>query len=818
MAVGPFWSAIAPIEQTNLITNPSFERGTAGWGTIQAGTVGSAANVQQFGAWSGSIAPTSNGTTGAISPTFTATNGVAYTFSAYVRGANGIPYKLGIGDSNGVNLVGSTNFTGGGTWQRVVGSWTEASGATRRLVFQKNANADTTAFYIDGVDITAGSLTTHIDGDQDGCYWLGVPHASQSVRSGTYRGGGSVILLQSLGLIIDEEPGIGMPPQEITAQSFALQPGAEFQRARSAERSLTLQATFIGTNTQDLHITRRRVFNVLKIDAVSPQQPTRFWYSGAEGTVQIDAVYAGGGEFTGRQGFSEVTPLRFVAHDPYWYAPTQQGTALAPRVALGSANFIVKRDPYGRWGTMGQSGTTFQGVSATGGVSDLLYNNGTLFACGSWGTAGGTKAVNIAMYFPDTNAWGTLTGGTVVAAGPLLKMAYAPWGSLYFGGFLLQTAGTATQTVAQWNSNGFGSLHGGTVGTSSAGRLQTMLLSPTGTLFLTGPGMTSFGGTTGTIIGMWNRGTWGTLTGGSVNSVVSALAYGKDNRLYAGGVFTSAGGTSAQRIAQWNTAWGTMTGGMDQGVFALSVAPDARIIAGGGFSTAGAGSAAAMAAWNGVQFQALGSGIINTLSPVQVLDIYTDQLTGDIYASGIFNFAGGLKVPDGVARYNGYAWLPLDIDVAGLNAGTYQAIELAPDRTLYAGGTWAGTAQAAAVAQIVNTGMGEAYPTFKARNTGSGTVRMYQLVNTYPTGDGLWFNLILQPGEEVTLTTEPGARSFTSDAQGNVFPTIMPGSNIASFRLTPGTNYISLFCDSDNVAASIYWQNRHDSADGGTIY
>lgn len=819
-----FWGCVLPVAKANILSqSPSFERGTSGWGTIQAGTIGTTSQFQQFGAWSGSVAPTSNGTAGARSPTFSAGNGTDYTASIYVRGANGIPYRLAVADSAGVNFVngGTTTFTGGGTWQRYSVSWTEASGATRTLVITKNSSADTSAFYLDGAMVEAGSITTYIDGDEDGCYWLGEVHASQSARSGTYRGGGSVVALADLGLKPDDTPGIGMPPMEVTGQSYALLPGAEYQRSRATERPFNLTFRPItGTTTQDFHMTRRTIIDAFKPDAVDPQQPIRFWYIGGQGTMTIDAVYASGMELGQMDGpMAEDGALKFVAHDPYWEFTTDQGTALAPRVALGSANFIVKRDPYGRWGTMGQSGTTFQGVSATGGVADLLYTNGTLFVCGSFGTAGGTKAPNIAMYFPDTNAWGSLGPGTVAQAGPLLKMQYSPWGSLYFGGYLGQVNGTAAKTVALWNGGGFGTLTGGSVGTTGASANVQTLLMTGGTLYITGPGLTSFGGTTGTILGYWANGTFGTLTGGSVNGVVSALAAGKDRKLYLGGQFTQAGGTAANRVAVWFGSFGTLGGGMDQSVFALGAAPDARIIAGGLFGTAGAGSANAMAQWNGQQWFPLGSGIVNTTSAVYVLDLFADQRTGDVYANGIFNFAGGLRTPDGAARWNGYAWLPLDIDVAGANAGTFQAIEIAPDRSIFAGGTWAGTAQAAAVAEVVNRGRAEAYPTVKIRSTASsGTARVYQLLNTYPTGDGLWFNsLILQPGEEVVFASGPGGRTLTSSYSGNIFGSIMPGSNIASWRLMPGTNYVSLFCDSDNVAASIYWRARSWSADGGTV-
>jgi hypothetical protein len=76
-----FWHIVVPTGRTdrNQAINPSFELGTAGCGTIQAGTVGTTSGAQAFGAWSGSVATTTNGTAGFMGPSFTAGNGTAYT-------------------------------------------------------------------------------------------------------------------------------------------------------------------------------------------------------------------------------------------------------------------------------------------------------------------------------------------------------------------------------------------------------------------------------------------------------------------------------------------------------------------------------------------------------------------------------------------------------------------------------------------------------------------------------------------------------------------------------------------------------------------
>ncbi len=814
-STGPFWYAVLPCEGTALNDNPSWERGTAGAGAIEGATLGSAANEQQFGAWSLSVAPTSNGTSGAYLGTAPASNGSAYAYSAYVQGVNGVSYMLAVADTSNA-LIGSVPFTGGGTWQRYSGTYTEVLGANRRVIVRKAGGADTGTFYVDGWNFAPGSVTTYMDGDQEGCTWLGFPHASQSVRSGQSRAGGSVVALSALGFTVDESLGIGMPQVENSSQSYAIVPGAEFQRQRARERTITLTSYLTGTSWANLHQLRTAAINTFRIDVTTLEQPTRFYYVGGLGTVQIDAIYDAGLEFGKPDGFEETVSVRFVAYQPYWQGVTDEGTALASRVNIGSAVHILKRDSLGRWGTMGQNGTTFQGVSATGGVSDILASNGTVFVCGSWGTAGGTKAPNIAMYFPQTNLWGTLGAGTIVSAGPLQKLAMSPWGSLYVGGFLQTTNGTNTRLVAQWNAAGWGSLPGGTIGTSGASWIQTMCFN-SGTLYLAGLGMVSAAGTAGTAIFMWSRGSWGTLTGGTITGGnISALTMGLDQRLYLGGPFTGVAGSTANHVARWDlSGFGTLSFGMDNSVFALATKPDGQIVAGGPYSVAGSGSAACMAQYNGVQWFAMGSGLANSLSAAIVFDLYADQRNGDVIASGIFNYAGGIRIPDSIARHNGYAWVPLDVDITSTQ-GTFQAVEQDTAGNLYAGGTFAGTAQAAAVAQVVNTGRALGYPILKSRNIGNGTARLFQLLNP-TTNARIFFDYVLQPGEEVTLDLTPGARSFTSDYAGNIFSALVPGGNLASWNLLSGINYLSFFADSDSLVNSIYWRPRHWSADSGTV-
>jgi hypothetical protein len=607
-----------------------------------------------------------------------------------------------------------------------------------------------------------------------------------------------------------------MPPLENTAQSYALQSGGQFQRTRAKERAFTLAARVEGTSWTDLHITRDRIINTFKIDAAVNQQPVRFWYAGGQGTVQIDAILDAGLEFGENDGFTEHTTVRFIAYDPFWYTPTTEGTSLLSRRELGSTNYIAYRDPLGRWGTMGVNGTTIQNSSQLSVRTILPLDTGTVLLGGNWGTIGGTTYTAAGLWNAETNRFGTLTGGTIsIQSGPdnciVHKMIRTPSGSVYLGGFWGTLGGTVYASIGQWNG-AFGTLTGGTVEIGGLpGEIHDLAFN--GTLFVGGNFLIA-GGTSAKHIAQHVNGAWGSLTGGTASSLVWAIALGKDNKLYLTGAFSSIGGSAANGFAFWNGAYGTAPAGLDDDGFCIAVGDNGLVYPGGRFLAADNGSANGIAKWNGVTLTPLGLGIQN---PGLAYSLLVDKRTGNLIAGGRFGTAGGVKVSDGLAVWNGAAWIPPDIAIDP-GQGTFYALAQSASGTLFAGGDFAGTAYCASVTPLVNTGASDAYPVFSVRNVGAGTVRMFQLVNTL-TSDGIYFNLTLQPGEEATLDLTPGQRSFTSSYRGNVFGNILPGSNIATWRLAPGTNYVSCFTDThpNNAQISLYWHRRLWSADGGTV-
>jgi hypothetical protein len=137
---------------------------------------------------------------------------------------------------------------------------------------------------------------------------------------------------------------------------------------------------------------------------------------------------------------------------------------------------------------------------------------------------------------------------------------------------------------------------------------------------------------------------------GRIFPEVHALAVSGSD-LYAGGGFTTAGGSAANGIAKWDgSSWSALGSGMNGTVRALAVS-GSDLYAGGYFTTAGGSAANRIAKWNGSSWTALGSGmgsgrVYSTPTPAVIA---LAVLGSDLYAAGEFTTAGG-KVSAYAAR------------------------------------------------------------------------------------------------------------------------------------------------------------------------
>jgi hypothetical protein len=284
--------------------------------------------------------------------------------------------------------------------------------------------------------------------------------------------------------------------------------------------------------------------------------------------------------------------------------------------------------------------------------------------------------VRIDPTFSDAN-W--LSMGDVLGADSDVSAAVVDGsGNLYIGGNFTLVGNTLANRIAKWNGTTWSPL-----GSGMDDRVQALAVSG-GDLYA-GGWFTTAGGNPATNIAKWNGSTWSPL-GSGMNGLVFALAV-SGNDLFAGGYFTMAGGSAVANIAKWNgSSWSPLGSGMGSHVFdpdppivfALAVS-GSDLYAGGLFTIAGGTEASYVAKWNGSSWSPLGSGIVG--DPGDVRGVYALAVSGsDLYAGGWFITAGGSAVTN-IAKWNGSSWSPLG---PGLNRGVLALTVSGTD--LYAGG------------------------------------------------------------------------------------------------------------------------------------
>src|SRR5882672_10847129 len=170
----------------------------------------------------------------------------------------------------------------------------------------------------------------------------------------------------------------------------------------------------------------------------------------------------------------------------------------------------------------------------------------------------------------------------------------------------MTAGGTAANYIAKWDGSSWSALGSGFSGPCFT-CTEVVALAVSGSDLYAGGIFTAAGGTAANYIAKWNGSSWsalGSALGSGVNGSVAALAVSGSD-LYAGGYFTTAGGSAANHIAKWNgSSWSALGSGIEQSgggyivVLALAVSGN-DLYAGGGFTTAGGSEANHIAKWNG---------------------------------------------------------------------------------------------------------------------------------------------------------------------------------------------------------------------------
>lgn len=158
---------------------------------------------------------------------------------------------------------------------------------------------------------------------------------------------------------------------------------------------------------------------------------------------------------------------------------------------------------------------------------------------------------------------------------------------------------------------------------------------------------------------------WSSLNNGSNDRVLSIVSNDVSNAIYAGGLFTTIGGTSANRVAKWD---GTSWTALGNGIGSISVSAMAIIgndlYVGGTFTRTGNNlTVNNIAKWNGTSWSALSAGLNGSVTCMAVNG-------NDLYVGGFFNLTGdSLTSVNNIAKWNGSSWSALT-DISTNNNGT----------------------------------------------------------------------------------------------------------------------------------------------------
>ncbi|HLP86205.1 MAG TPA: hypothetical protein VK157_17765 [Phycisphaerales bacterium] len=361
-----------------------------------------------------------------------------------------------------------------------------------------------------------------------------------------------------------------------------------------------------------------------------------------------------------------------------WDADGQGGQP--PRLVIGGsfnvagsvfANGNAIYDPAtGAWSALDASATAPRII-----YSWAVLPGGELVAGGLFATAGGVTVNNIARWTGTT--WAPLGSG--LPGGTVSELVVMPNGDLIAGGDFTAAAGAAANFIARWDGTAWSPL-----GTGVDNQVRALAVMPNGDLVVGGLFINA-GGRTANRIARWDGATWSTL-GTGMNGSVMTLAVLPSGDLLAGGSFWTANDQPANRIASWNgTRWSPLGSGVGGASFpvihSIAVLPGGDVIVGGIFGTAGSTSANLIARWNGTDWSALGSGL-STLIPCSV-DTLTVLPDGSVAVGGQFSTAGG-RAMGNIARWDGAAWTPVG---SGMNGWLFSLATMS-NGDLIAGGSF----------------------------------------------------------------------------------------------------------------------------------
>ena len=316
-----------------------------------------------------------------------------------------------------------------------------------------------------------------------------------------------------------------------------------------------------------------------------------------------------------------------------------------------AANGHVSRWDGASWSPLGSGMSTTFNPSFVHALASFDDGSGPALYAGGYFLSGGGAPGTSAIARWDGSSWSGLAGGMdaggsipSVTALTVFDDGSGTGPALYAGGRFTSAGGLPVNNIAKWDGTSWSTLGSGLSGSQPIVRAMAVFDdgSGGGPALFAGGGFSSAGGVPATRIARWDGNSWSSL--GAMSNLVTDLRVFDDGSaagpaLYAGGWFQFAGGVAANRIAKWDgSSWSPVGSGMDKYVSSLGVFDDMTgsgpaLFAGGVFTVAGGTVAHNVAKWDGSSWSSLASGMNDGVNAFAEFD--------DKSGSGPALFAGG---------------------------------------------------------------------------------------------------------------------------------------------------------------------------------
>lgn len=838
-----FFSVIVPERRVNYVSNPSVETNITGYTDYLGGTGIRSSTRARRGIYSMEVTPAGldAGVYYLIDSSPTVFVAGAYAVSVDVWAAPGIPMVLSIRQVGAETII--LRFIGKGRWERVSAMCNYINSALALGIYVRKDNSPSLLpFYFDGLQCERGAYpTTYIDGDQVGYkaglldyFWWGPTHGGYSVRTENCRSGGRVVPLKDLGLEVMSVTGLGMAGVANDIMAYGTLDGGEYHNSNVPSRQYTLAGAMFGKYQGELQRKRSSLVNAIKPDLVIPKQPVVLRYKfGArcenEGlTLEIPSVYVEGmgGQFDNYH--QERIALTFAEPYPFLLEDGQSGIELTDITHLHATTWAFRTNN-------SQPGTWYNVGNLTGGtnvVFDIIQSQrGGLFLVGDFDTSPAGNTYYMVFMRLDTRVYTRYA--SMGGADAIIRVIYeAPNGNLYVGGDFVHLDPFGTPTVCNhvgYFTGPYWSLVEHAMDSGTDDLVLAIAATYNGDVYVGGDFAHVGAGLIDApyIARFTAAGVWENITPGvGFDGRVKAIVVGPDGKVYVGGSFTHLNLVDYNCVAVYDPvagAWNTLGDGVTGGIVRdLCFGADGRLYACGTFTSPGY-----MAVFNGANWEWLGMGISATDFGTTVINKMCLGPDGKIYLAGDFALTGpSTTINVEYASWDGSTFGFLDAQPPTEGAPDFQACDGLAICVTNAGEVAVSFDYATAasdvffcgiVTTITNDGSAISHPTFICRI--SGGVYNYLYIRNVDTGDELRFEVNMDDGGWFFVDSTPGNYRSASNYR-SVEQMSFDGSDIATFKLIPGINHISVFSTrgvGTTAITGLYWRNNYWGLDDGTL-